>query len=111
MVDVKSFQEVEGKLVAELKEHAPNVPIVLVGTKIDLRDDKEFLQQLEQKGEKPISYEEGVALAKKIKAFGYVENSSKTRIGVEETIAKGIESTFEKKEKTHNEQSSNCVLQ
>ncbi|WRX26503.1 Small GTPase - like 10 [Theobroma cacao] len=29
--------------IAELRHYAPNVPIVLVGTKLDLRDDKQYL--------------------------------------------------------------------
>ncbi|CAH8392443.1 unnamed protein product [Eruca vesicaria subsp. sativa] len=39
--------------VPELKHYAPGVPIFLVGTKLDLRDDKEYL--LEHPGAVPIS--------------------------------------------------------
>ncbi|KAL0343080.1 UNVERIFIED_CONTAM: Rac-like GTP-binding protein ARAC1 [Sesamum angustifolium] len=33
--------------IPELKHYAPGVPIVLVGTKLDLRDDKQFLMTIQ----------------------------------------------------------------
>ena len=40
LVSPASFKNVEIKWSPEIKQHAPGVPIILVGTKLDLRDDK-----------------------------------------------------------------------
>ena len=38
------------KWYPEIKDHCPNVPILLVGTKIDLRGDSTTITQLREKG-------------------------------------------------------------
>ena len=40
----------------EVSHHCPNTPIILVGTKLDLRDDKETLEKLREKRLSPITY-------------------------------------------------------
>lgn len=40
----------------EVRHHCPNTPIILVGTKLDLRDDRETLDKLKDKKLTPISY-------------------------------------------------------
>ncbi|CAN6486765.1 unnamed protein product [Victoria cruziana] len=43
LISRPSFENVMKKWVPELRHYAPTVPIVVVGTKQDLRDDKQFL--------------------------------------------------------------------
>lgn len=43
LVDLFTFDSVESHWVPEIKIHSPRTPIILVGTKLDLRSDKEFL--------------------------------------------------------------------
>lgn len=50
----------------ELKHHCPNTPMILVGTKSDLRDDKDMIEKLKEKDLCPITYLEGLALTKEI---------------------------------------------
>ena len=45
-------------------------------TKLDLRDDADVIQKLASQQLKPISTEEGEAMAKEIGSFDYVECSS-----------------------------------
>ena len=40
----------------EVSHHCPNTPIILVGTKLDLRDDKETIEKLKEKQLSPVSY-------------------------------------------------------
>ena len=54
----------------------PNTPIVLVGTKIDLRGEKKMVERLKEKGMKPISFEEGRKMAEEIGAHSYAETSA-----------------------------------
>ena len=56
----------------------PEVPQLLVGTKLDLRNDDAVLEKLKGQGLSPISTEQGHELAKKIKAVKYLECSAKT---------------------------------
>merc|ERR1712039_178606 len=49
-----SFENVKTKWVPEIQHHAPGVPIVLVGTKADLRKDEQTEKQLAQKGAKMV---------------------------------------------------------
>ena len=40
----------------EVRHHCPNTPIILVGTKLDLRDDKVTVEKLKDKKLSPITY-------------------------------------------------------
>ena len=50
----------------EVNHHCPNTPIILVGTKLDLREDKETCDKLRDKKLSPITYPHGLAMAKEI---------------------------------------------
>ena len=66
----------------EIKRYAPDIPIVLVGTKLDLRDDAATLLGLRRKRLEAVSYEHASALARKFLAHTYVECSSLTQTNV-----------------------------
>ena len=53
---------------------------MLVGTQNDLRDDKEKIYSLTKNRQKPISSEQGVKMAKEIKALKYVECSALNQV-------------------------------
>ena len=40
----------------EVRQHCPNTPVILVGTKLDLRDDQGTIQRLRERNLAPISY-------------------------------------------------------
>ena len=63
----------------EVSHHCPNTPIILVGTKLDLRDDKETIEQLKKINLAPILYPEGLKLMNEIGAVKYEECSSLTQ--------------------------------
>ncbi|KAF9604583.1 hypothetical protein IFM89_008027 [Coptis chinensis] len=42
LISKASYENVAKKWIPELRHYAPGVPIILVGTKLDLRDDKKF---------------------------------------------------------------------
>ncbi|MFQ6642555.1 hypothetical protein Gotur_018818, partial [Gossypium turneri] len=64
----------------ELRRFAPNVPTVLVGTKLDLREDRAYLA--DQLGSNIITSAQGEELRKQIGAAAYIECSSKTQQNV-----------------------------
>ncbi|KAL9644080.1 hypothetical protein ABK040_005546 [Willaertia magna] len=73
IVDLDSFDQVSN-WARELNFYCPDTPIVLCGTKVDLRDNN--FQLLLKSGIVPVSKEEGVAKAKEIEAIAYVEVSA-----------------------------------
>ena len=47
---------------------APGTPILLIGTKLDLRDDHHTIEKLRQKKQQPVQYAMGSAMSSEIKA-------------------------------------------
>ena len=87
VTDPTSFQNVRSKWVPELKRCAPNVPFILVGTKIDTR-----------KGIEHVSKANGDRLCVELKGLKYLECSAKTQDGLKEVFDFAIQyvSSFRK---------------
>uniref|UniRef100_A0A7N5K0S5 Rac family small GTPase 2 n=1 Tax=Ailuropoda melanoleuca TaxID=9646 RepID=A0A7N5K0S5_AILME len=66
LVSPASYENVRAKWFPEVRHHCPSTPIILVGTKLDLRDDKDTIERLKEKKLAPITYPQGLALAKEI---------------------------------------------
>jgi small GTP-binding protein len=56
LVNPASFENVRAKWYPEVRHHCPSTPIILVGTKLDLRDDKNTIEKLREKKLAPITY-------------------------------------------------------
>ena len=67
-----------------------STPIILVGSKLDLRIDNECIKDLTSKKMKPITYDEGREMAKDIGAVKYLECSSLTGEGVDAVFDEAI---------------------
>ncbi|XP_038971417.1 rac-like GTP-binding protein 5 isoform X1 [Phoenix dactylifera] len=80
LISKASYENVAKKWIPELRHYAPGVPIILVGTKLDLRDDKQFF--IDHPGAVPITTAQGEELRKAIGAPAYIECSSKTQQNV-----------------------------
>ncbi|KAM7260321.1 hypothetical protein ACFE04_016062 [Oxalis oulophora] len=80
LISRASYENVLKKWMPELRRFAPNVPIVLVGTKLDLRDDRGYLA--DQMASNVITNSQGEELRKQIGAAAYIECSSKTQQNV-----------------------------
>ncbi len=74
----------------EIEHHAPNIPIILVGTKLDLREDGATLDSLRQKRMEPVSYEQALVCAKEIKAYKYLECSALTQRNLKSVFDEAI---------------------
>merc|ERR1712038_997353 len=74
-----SFKNVKQKWIPEITHHAPGVPIILVGTKSDLRNDQETLQSLKSKGLALVEAGEIDEMKNQINATKYVECSALTQ--------------------------------
>ncbi|VDK25837.1 unnamed protein product, partial [Taenia asiatica] len=56
VVSPASFKDVRAKWVPEVRHHCPKTPVILIGTKLDLRDDRETLEYLKGHKMAPITY-------------------------------------------------------
>ncbi|XP_052071688.1 ras-related C3 botulinum toxin substrate 2-like [Mytilus californianus] len=109
LVHRPSFENVIGRWIPEISHHLPGIPIVLVGTKLDIREDAEpnKSKHFDNKNH-PVSFSEGQSLAKKIDAVKYLECSAKTQEGLNlvfEVAIKAVLSPYEHKHKRRP-----CVL-
>lgn len=94
VVSPSSFENVTSKWCPEIKHHCPDAPILLIGTKIDLREDKEALQSLADNGHAPMKREQGQKLANKIRAVKYLECSALTQRGLKQVFDEAVRSVL-----------------
>ncbi|KAF8216001.1 hypothetical protein K438DRAFT_1514282, partial [Mycena galopus ATCC 62051] len=73
---------VKEKWVSELHHHYPNAPFIIVGTKIDSRDDSLVAEKLTRQ----IQRLEGERLARDLGALKYIECSALARKGLKEVF-------------------------
>ena len=96
IISPASFENVKAKWYPEINHHhCQNVPIILVGTKIDLREDKETINRLAEKKLAPISHAQGMQLAKDIKAIKYLECSALTQTGLKAVFDEAIRAVLQ----------------
>eukprot|EP01100_Stratorugosa_tubuloviscum_P011047 TRINITY_DN484_c0_g4_i3.p1 TRINITY_DN484_c0_g4~~TRINITY_DN484_c0_g4_i3.p1 ORF type:complete len:195 (+),score=80.29 TRINITY_DN484_c0_g4_i3:171-755(+) len=106
-----SFVNVKDRWQIELKHHCPNVPIILVATKIDLRNDSTFIEQITKESKTVITPEEGKQLANEIGALGYFECSSLTQQGLKQVFDFALLSVVNPKNARSNVKSkTKCII-
>jgi len=90
LISRSSFENVKAKWWPELKHHSPGAPMILVGTKLDLRADPNTVAKLREKNQTPISSEEGLEQASTIGAVKYLECSALTQKGLKTVFDEAI---------------------
>lgn len=123
-----SLENVQLKWVGEIADHCDGVKLVLVALKCDLRNQEEdplsvqedesfnpysnqSLGALAQK--RLISYEEGLAVARKVGALRYLECLAKKNRGVNEAFSEAARCALNAKPKGSNDnepESKGCVI-
>jgi GTPase SAR1 family protein len=73
----KSFDTIKTKWIPEVRHHCPGVPILIIATKTDLRDDAELAQRLLDTGATFVTTSMGEQIAKEVGAVCYMETSAK----------------------------------
>lgn len=91
-----SFENVKTKWATEIQHHAPRVPMILVGTKSDLRNDSKVLAQLEAKGLSVVTRAQAEQRARDIGAKKYLECSALTQEGLKNVFDEAIRAALAK---------------
>eukprot|EP01114_Cavostelium_apophysatum_P012904 TRINITY_DN3005_c0_g1_i3.p1 TRINITY_DN3005_c0_g1~~TRINITY_DN3005_c0_g1_i3.p1 ORF type:complete len:207 (-),score=24.93 TRINITY_DN3005_c0_g1_i3:8-628(-) len=90
-------------ILPEITQHCPKAKRMLLGTKLDLREDKDVIQRLAERGQSPVTYEEGLKLSIELGCTAYRECSALTQVGVKDVFNTAIglvlDSPKEKKKK------------
>ncbi|XP_029361606.1 rho-related GTP-binding protein RhoA-C-like isoform X2 [Echeneis naucrates] len=102
-----SLENIPEKWTPEVKHFCPNVPIILVGNKKDLRNDEHTRRELAKMKQEPVKYEDGKEMANRISAYGYQECSAKTKDGVREVFEMATRAALQAKKRGKK---STCLL-
>jgi Ras family protein A len=92
-----SLGNIHEKWIHEVSNFCPEVPIVLVGTKSDLRHDAATIVELRKTKQHPITYREAVDAQIKIGARAYVECSAKLNFNVAEVFDTAVKCSLQPK--------------
>ena len=101
-----SLENIPEKWTPEVHHFCPNVPIILVGNKRDLRNDENTKRELLKMKQEPVKYEEGHAMATKIGANHYLECSAKTKDGVREVFESATRAALQNRSRKKHK----CIL-
>ncbi|QCD86235.1 Ras-related C3 botulinum toxin substrate 1 [Vigna unguiculata] len=120
LISKASYENISKKWIPELRHYAPTVPIVLVGTKLDLREDKQYLIDhpgataitTAQANHFKLTYFLGEELKKAIGAAVYIECSSKTQQNVKSVFDAAIKVVLQppKSKKRGKKKNTPCVF-
>ncbi|KAK3906630.1 P-loop containing nucleoside triphosphate hydrolase protein [Staphylotrichum tortipilum] len=103
-----SLDNVKHKWVVEAQERCPDVPIILVGLKKDLRDDPVAIEEMRKRSQRFVSPADGEHAAKDIGARKYLECSSLSGEGVDDVFEAATRASLLMFEKS--EGASCCVI-
>jgi len=86
IISPSSFENIKIRWYPELQHHCQGTPVLLVGTKLDLREDPNINEGLKSQGLAPITKEQGESLSKEIGSSSYVECSALTQKGLKQVF-------------------------
>merc|ERR1712053_50733 len=95
VISQASFENVKTKWVPEIQHHAPGVPILLVGTKSDLREDANTQSTLAARGASMVVKDAALKMAKDVGASKYLECSALTQEGLKQVFDDAIRAAIE----------------
>jgi small GTP-binding protein len=90
VVNPASLENVRNKWNAEVTHYCPNVPKMLVATKVDLRANSEAIAGQADRSQSVVSKEEGQKLAKEIGAVRFIECSALSQTNLKQVFDEAI---------------------
>ncbi|XP_052071697.1 ras-related C3 botulinum toxin substrate 2-like [Mytilus californianus] len=109
LVHRTSFENVTDRWIPEIRHHCPEIPVILVGTKLDIRQDGEPQKSKHiYKNNNTVSFSEGQSLANKVDAVKYLECSAKTQEGLHLVFEVAIKAVLFPSQ--HKQKRRPCIL-
>jgi len=105
-----SLDNLTAKWVPEVIHHCKGVPILVVGTKKDLREEKATIDSLKDLGKHPVSMDEAESKRGEIGAVAYMECSAKSGEGVQAIFDKALDIVLGKKGLIQSQKKGICVI-
>ncbi|XP_076697656.2 rho-related GTP-binding protein RhoB-like [Callospermophilus lateralis] len=96
------LENIPEKWVPEVKHFCPNVPIILVANKKDLRSEEHVRTKLAGMKQEPACMDDGRARAVCIQAYDYRECSAKTKEGEREVFKTAMRAALQKRYGSQN---------
>lgn len=111
IISPASFENIRTKWHPEIRHHAPTTPFILVGTKIDLRDNADTLARLAEKRLAPITPMQGAEMAKVIGARSFIEVSAFNHHNLRQVFEEAVRAAITPvSRKTTKPKQSGCTL-
>ena len=110
VISPASYENVRAKWFPEVSHHCPSTPILVVGTKTDLRGDQETISRLAEKKLAPLTADQGHQLAKDIGAVKYMECSALTQTGLKDVFDEAIRAVINPKVDSKKSKKGGCSL-
>ncbi|KAJ7786426.1 hypothetical protein B0H16DRAFT_1446177 [Mycena metata] len=110
LVSPPSYENVRTKWYPEISHHAPSTSVVLVGTKLDLREDQATIEKLRDRRMAPIQYQQGVQMQRDINAVKYLECSALTQKGLKTVFDEAIRAVLNPPQRAAKPANLNALL-
>ena len=107
LVSPMSFYNAWAKWYAEVRYYCPSTPIVIVGTKLDLREE---LEQIKERRPPSISHAQGTRMIESRKSVKYVECSAMTLKGLENVFEEVVRSALERQTSREEKKGKGSIL-
>lgn len=98
-----TFRSVAERWAPEVRRLCPGVPVILVGTQSDLREDVQVLIRLAEEQERPVSEEDAQQCAQHIGAVAFAECSALTQKDLKEVFDTAIVASLQHAEEVRQE--------
>eukprot|EP00731_Ephydatia_muelleri_P012625 Em0006g1519a len=99
LVSPASFENVSAKWYPEIHHHRPDTPIILVGTKSDLRDRPEIIERLKDLNMAPVTFPQGLQLQKTTGAVKYIECTANLQPSVTSVFMEAVRAALQFKDR------------
>ena len=107
----ESLTNAVGKWFLEIKQSGIHAPVVLVGTKLDLRSSNSATESVDP-SRRLVRHQEGLEAAKRIRAADYVECSALTNDGVTSVFLTAVHAALQKRTQKERpmKQGCHCII-